>query len=476
MSKNVFFAKFSELSGNRFDTAYYIPELVELEKKVTNISKKRLKDFVLSVSSGATPKTTEQSEYYTEDKESGIPFLRVQNLTTQGNLNTNNVKYINEKTHNGMLKRSQVEENDLLIKITGVGRMAIASVPAVGFKGNTNQHMVVVKTKDRLTSQTLATYLNLDIAEKLASRRATGGTRPALDYPALLSIPIIYDENIVVKLEEAYTLKDKKEKEAQKKIDSIDEYLLNELGIEMPSSEKESLEDRVFLRKFSDISGDRIDSEFYQTKYIQNDINLLKSKYNINNIGSITTFTASGATPKSGGNDYEENGNIYFLRLTNFNNNLEVDLTKSLYIKENIHNNMLKRSQLQIGDILFGIAGSIGKIAIFDKDIKANINQAIAILRFKDDINRLFIAYLLNSIILKQQINRHQRPVAQPNLNIEELKALKIPLPPIKIQNKIASHIQQLRDEAKALKDESVQIYEDTKKEVEDMILGNLND
>ena len=105
--------------------------------------------------------------------------------------------------------------------------------------------MVVIKTKDRKTSETLATYLNLDIAEKLASRRATGGTRPALDYPALLSIPVIYDENIVSKLSDAYKQKEQKEKDAQNKLDSIDKYLLTELGIEPFCNQKESLEDRV---------------------------------------------------------------------------------------------------------------------------------------------------------------------------------------------------------------------------------------
>jgi restriction endonuclease S subunit len=133
---------------------------------------------------------------------------------------------------------------------------------------------------------------------------------------------------------------------------------------------------------------------------------------------------------------------------------------------------MLKRSQLKFGDILFGIAGSIGKIAIFDKNINANINQAIAILRFKSNVNKFYITFLLNSIILKYQITQHQRPVAQPNMNITELQSLKIPLPPIEKQNEIAEHIQKIRDTAKQLKTEAVQDLKNAKLEVEKMILG----
>jgi type I restriction enzyme S subunit len=60
--------------------------------------------------------------------------------------------------------------------------MAIASVAPKNFVGNTNQHMVVVKTGNVAISKYLAHYLNLDIIEKIASRHSTGGTRPALDY------------------------------------------------------------------------------------------------------------------------------------------------------------------------------------------------------------------------------------------------------------------------------------------------------
>jgi len=191
----VFILQKSELE-KRLDPFYYIPELVELEKKILTKQPKKLRDYVKGISSGATPKTTESELYYTE-KESGIPFLRVQNLSPTGVLEFDDCKYINEETHKGMLKRSQVSAGDLLVKITGVGRMAVASIAPDGFEGNINQHVCVIKTGSKEISETLAAFLNSDIGEKLASRRSTGGTRPALDYPALLSIPIIEDERIL---------------------------------------------------------------------------------------------------------------------------------------------------------------------------------------------------------------------------------------------------------------------------------------
>ncbi len=185
-SNNIFLVTRSEVEG-RFEAEFYRPSIRLLENKVRAKSKKKLKDFCTRMASGATPPVTEEDTYYS-DIENGVPFLRVQNLQTNGELSLKDVKHINKYTNDTMLKRSQVSEFDLLVKITGVGRMAIASVAPEGFKGNTNQHMVVIKTAQRDMSRYLARYLNLDMVEKLATRRATGATRPALDYPALKSL------------------------------------------------------------------------------------------------------------------------------------------------------------------------------------------------------------------------------------------------------------------------------------------------
>jgi len=64
----------------------------------------------------------------------------------------------------------KVLAGDLLVKITGVGRMAVASVVPDGFEDNINQHVCVIKTGSKEISETLAAFLNSDIGEKLASQ------------------------------------------------------------------------------------------------------------------------------------------------------------------------------------------------------------------------------------------------------------------------------------------------------------------
>ena len=297
-TNRVFILQKSELE-KRLDPFYYVPELVELEKKVLAKQPKKLRDYVKSISSGATPKTAEVEKYYS-DAENGIPFLRVQNLSPTGILEFDDCKYINEETHNGMLKRSQVSEGDLLVKITGVGRMAIASVAPENFEGNINQHVCVIKTGGKEISETLAAYLNSDIAEKLASRRSTGGTRPALDYPALLSIPIIEDKRILEITKKVVELKKQNDAEAEKLLAGIDDYLLGELGINLPEPPENTLKNRMFQSTITSISSNRYDPFFHQSKFVDNIKAIEKGKYPVKDLRVIISGKlVKGKLPKS---------------------------------------------------------------------------------------------------------------------------------------------------------------------------------
>jgi restriction endonuclease S subunit len=56
---------------------------------------------------------------------------------------------------------------------------------------------------------------------------------------------------------------------------------------------------------------------------------------------------------------------------------------------------------------------------------------------------------------------------------LDVLKDLKIPVLPMNHQDKIVNKVQNLHEKAKDLKIEANKIYEDSKKEVEKMILGD---
>lgn len=67
------------------------------------------------ISKGTTPKGG-KSAYVDE----GIDFLRVENINDDGTISHDNIMHITEEIHAGFLKRSILEENDVLVSIAGM--------------------------------------------------------------------------------------------------------------------------------------------------------------------------------------------------------------------------------------------------------------------------------------------------------------------------------------------------------------------
>lgn len=455
----IFIVQRSEIEG-RLEPEFYKPSIADLEKKIRGKSSHKLRDYALSISGGATPKKTESDKYYA-DKETGVPFLRVQNLNTDGTLSFDDCLYINKETHEGMLSRSQVSEGDLLVKITGVGRMAIASVAPEGFIGNTNQHMVVVKTVNKEISKYLARYLNLDIIEKIASRHSTGGTRPALDYPSVKNLPIIEGLDFSP-IDRAIEIKKQKESEAQQLLDSIDAYILNELGITLPEI-KSDLKSRIFLVNRSDLE-DRLDPKFNKNYSF---IKSLKGRYTWVTLRDVS-FNNGQYGANESAVEYKK-GDVRYIRITDIDEygNLKQTDKKTA---SNIENAYL----LKPNDILFARSGSVGRCYIHKFLEEQAIFAGYLIRYFLNEnlIDADYLFYYCNSNIYKYWVDTIQRPAVQANINAQEYRSMPIPLPPIVKQKDIANHIYAIRQQAKQLQEEGKTILENAKKEVEQMILS----
>lgn len=434
----VFLTKRSMLQG-RLDPFFYIPDMVAIDNLVTSKSRLKLGHLILDMNGGATPKKSEEEKFYS-DERLGVPLLRVQNITDEG-INTTNAIYINHDTHNGYLQRSQVTENDLLVTITG--RIASSAVVPKHFIGNINQHSVVIKTKNKATSQYIAAFLNSHVGQKLALKRTTGGTRPALDYNTLKSIPIIENLPIVVAMDVAYTAKKQKETEAQRLLGSIDVYLLGELGIELPEQEINTLENRMFTRQLSEISGDRFDPFFHSInkKDRSGEYKLYKLKEiaNIRKGDSITSaHVIDGDIPVIAGGQ------------------------KSPY-SHNVANSQ--------GDVITVSASGAysGYVWYHENPIYASDCTIISAKHSNDINNKYLFEYLKTE---QQNIYDIQQGSGQPHVYPSDLEKIKIPVPPLKKQTEIANHITDIRTQAKALQQQAKAGLEQAKNEVEAMILG----
>lgn len=478
-SNKIFSINRSEIEG-RLEAEYYRPEINSLEKKIRLKSSKTLKDFIIKIASGATPSITEEDKYYS-NKENGVPFLRVQNLQTNGKLYLEDLKYINKATHDKYLKRSQVNGGDLLIKITGVGRMAIASVAPEGFIGNTNQHMVVIKTDSRRTSEYLSNYLNLNIIEQLASRRSTGATRPALDYPALKSIPIIDGIDFSI-LEKAEIQKQVKEEEAESFLKSIDTYILKELGIVLPEKEF-GLKNRIFNTNYSQLTGSRMDPKLYDSRTVS----LIKAiensrlpKLKLKNLIIHSVAGDWGKDENDGG--LKNHIKCLVIRATEFDNNGNLNLDNSRVKFRLINEDKLKKIDLKENDLLIEKSGGsmdqpVGRIALITSDyLKSNkLCYSNFIHKIRVDaakVNPEYLFYFLKAIHNMKLTDAMQSQTnGIRNLIMSNYFNQLIVLPSPKKQIEIVNHIQELKLNANLIQQEGRSALQTAKLKIQNQLI-----
>jgi len=174
----------------------------------------------------------------------------------------------------------------------------------------------------------------------------------------------------------------------------------------------------------------------------------IESKWELISLGENCEIITKGTTPTSIGFNFVDNG-INFIKIESINHSGLFDNSKFAFINTEC-NKKMSRSQLKVNDILFSIAGALGRTAIVDKSIlPANTNQALAIIRLNKNIkftmNYLYL--ILQADIIQEQIEGLKVGVAQPNLSLTQIGNFKIPLPPLNIQEEIVKECQKVDEE-----------------------------
>ncbi len=142
------------------------------------------------------------------------------------------------------------------------------------------------------------------------------------------------------------------------------------------------------------------------------------------------------------------NKGIRVIRITNVQNGYLEDDDPKYYSEEDIEG--LERYLLLEDDILISLTGNVGRVAKLEKKfLPAALNQRVACVRANKRISDEYLYYMLNSNYFENRCISQSKGVAQKNLGITNLKKIKIPAPPMEIQEKIVKVL----DQAQALID-----------------------
>ena len=166
----------------------------------------------------------------------------------------------------------------------------------------------------------------------------------------------------------------------------------------------------------------------------------MKKGWEIKKLGDVCEVITKGTTPTSLGFKFTDEG-VNFIKVESLTESGQIIPNKVAYISEECHHS-LKRSQLIENDILFSIAGALGRIGIVNKAIvPANTNQALAIIRLAKNsgISVSFLAKYFTSNSISEEIEKLKGGAAQQNLSLGQLNNLPIPIPTIKEQQRIVA-------------------------------------
>ncbi|EGA8499915.1 restriction endonuclease subunit S [Campylobacter coli] len=355
--------------------------------------------------------------------ETGIPFLSVKNIS-KGFFDLSDVKYISLEEHNKLIKRAKPEFEDILI--CRIGTLGKAIKISLEFEFSIFVSLGLLKPKVKIISDYLVYFLNSYFIEGwINDNKVGGGTHTAklnlniLEKCPIALPPLKEQERIVGILDESFAKIDESIKILEQDLLNLDELMQSAL-----QKAFNPLKDNV--------------KENYK----------LPQSWEWKSLGEIAN-TSSGGTPSRNKKEYWENGNIKWLKSGELNDGY-ID-----FIEENITEEAIKNSSAKIfqkGTLLIAMYGATaGKLGILNLD--STTNQAICAFLHKDkNIKFLekFLFYFL--FFLRDKIIKDSFGGAQPNINQTYIKNLQIPLPPIKEQEQIASHLDELSSHVKNLK------------------------
>ena len=386
-----------------------------------SLERKQIGEITTSFS-GGTPKSSNKSYY-----EGDIPFIR------SGEVKSKQTELFisNEALQNSSAKI--VAQGDILYALYGAtsGEVAISQI-----NGAINQAILAIKPNQGYSSEFIMNYLKKEkdnILEKYL-QGGQGNLSAAIVKSIELYLPSLEEQTAIGTL-----------------FRTLDDLL---------ASYKDN------LANYQSLKATMLFTMFPKAGQTVPEIRLdgYKGEWDLIKLGDFCDLITKGTTGKS----QSEQGKVNFIKVENLKDNEIYPIVK---ISEEEHFGSLKRSILYEGDVLFSIAGTLGRTAIVKKNIlPANTNQALAIIRGYN-LDAYFLLVVLSGEVVKDYIRKNPTVGAQPNLSLEQVSSLKIKIPSLEEQQAIGAYFSNL-DNLIATHQEKISQLETLKKKLlQDMFI-----
>ena len=381
----------------------------------------------------------------------GVPFINAGALGEK-NINKSKINYISEQRFN-LLRAGFIKNNDILYCLRGsLGKMSISRIN----RGAIASSVCIIRLFDDQILNYIWIVLNSEFGKYLIKEFENGTAQPNLSANNIkkyyLPIPPLEEQKrIVAKIEKLMPLVDEYA-ESYNRLQKID----NEFEDKLKQSVLQyAMEGKLVKQNSSDEPASELIKKIENEKAeLVKEGKIKKSK----KLPAITDDEKPFDIPDSwewvrldtvldvrdGTHDtpkYVKNG-IPLITSKNISNG-HLDFSNIKYISEKDFTEINKRSNVEKGDIIFAMIGSIGNPVIVDTDRKFGIKNVALLKNINHSLDMNFVLhylYLLENLWIKNASGAVQKFIS-----LKKIRSSLIPFPPLEEQRRIVEKVEELQ-------------------------------
>lgn len=389
-----------------------------------------------------------------------------------------------------------LKNNDILFARSGatVGKAYIHKNGKVSYPCFFAGYMIrFVLDENKISPDFLFAFTQLGVYKEWtkAIQRAAGQPNINAEEYKALEIPLpdfLTQKRIVNKIQSAYQQKEAKEKQAKDLLASIDDYMLEALGITL-SKPDNSLQNRIFKIPFSKVTGNRFDPKLYDNNSQKLFATVENSPIPKIPLKSLITQSVSGewGLDENASLQEDQYERCVVIRATEFDNDFNLNIENSRVKYRQIIKDKLKLLDVQENDLLLEKSGGspdqpVGRIAILQKELLAEYHPVCFsnfVQKIRPDETLVLPEYLfcflktIHNIKITEVMQSQTSGIR--NLIMREYFNQSIILPDKTKQKEISDTANKMRNDAFRLFQQADKEFQKASREVAQVILGEEN-